>query len=130
MRLPSIFGALLLLALAPRSDAGVMGYLRSYLLHREYSARHAPFAVTRAPREWLTGELVIVTIRNSTILWPRFSPRRVNGDMKPRFEDLERRYLEPLTYYCFLPLVEVDCAVNGHPWRPEYDWKFFGRNLE
>lgn len=114
---------IILVALSLRSNAGVAGYAVSYCLHREYAARHAPHAVTRAPREWLTGKPVIVTIRNSTILWPRFGPIT-------KFEKFERRYMEPVFYYMFLPLVEADCALNGHPSRPKYEWKFFGRNLE
>lgn len=123
MRLPAFFAVFIVLALVPRADAGMVGYLASYFLHREYAARHAPYAVTRAPREWITGEVVVVTIKNSTILWPRFTSRTTD-------EKLERRFLEPSMYYFFLPLVEADCALNGHPSRPDYEWKFFGRNLE
>jgi hypothetical protein len=123
MRLPSSSAGLLFLAYAPLADAGVVGYLGSYFLHREYAARHAPYAVTRAPREWIAGDAVIVTIKNSTIMWMRLAP-------KTKREEFERRFLEPTAYYIFMPLVEADCALNGHPASPSYEWAFFGRNLE
>lgn len=118
-----------MLVLTPQSDAHVAGYLGSYLRHRDYAARHAPYAVTRAPREWIAGKPVIVKIKNSTILWVRFTSRKANV-WERRLQELERSYLEPLAYYYFLPLVEADCSLNGHPSRRDYDWKFFGRNLE
>jgi hypothetical protein len=135
MRLPSSIAGLLVIAFTPRADAGVVDYLGSYFFNRKYAARHAPYAVTRALREWITGEPVIVTIKNSTILMPVFATRDGKRIFERRFPlehrlPLERRVLEPLAYYYFLPLVEADCALNGHPALPKYEWKFFGRNLE
>ena len=119
----TLLALLILVALPQQSSAGILNYLASYYMNREYASRHAPYAVTRSPREWLSGEPVIVEIRNSTILWVRLAPKSTP-------EELERRFLEPLAYYSFFPLVEADCALNGHPARPKYKWQFFGRNLE
>lgn len=105
-------------------------YLGAYFLLREYAARHAPYAVTRAPREWITGKPVTVELREGRILWPVFSGRRADSDLAHHLQNFERRFMQPLAYYVFSPFVEADCALNGHPASPQYDWKFFGWNLE
>ena len=123
MKTPTILCSLLLVTLAQRAPASVSGYLANYFLNREFAAQHAPAAVTRYPRAWLRGEVVTIEIKYGRIMWMRFAP-------KTAIERFEREVLEPAFYYFFMPLVEFDCALNGHPSCPEHLWRFYGHNAE
>ena len=49
---------------------------------------------------------------------------------KTAIAKIEREVLEPIFYYFFMPLVEIDCALNMHPFCPDHYWRFFGPNAE
>jgi len=115
----------LLATLCPAKSMGIFGYLVEYSINREYSARYAPYAITRNLGVWPPWQPRIIEIKNSRILWPIFSTR--NPSISKR---LSVKVFEPIAYYLFMPLVEIDCTINGHPKNPSYDWKFFGSNSE
>jgi hypothetical protein len=100
-------------------------YLIGYFVLRDYASHHAPSALTRNLTHWPPWEPRIVHIKNSRILWLRFYPRTLSS-----WDKYSHEWLEPAVYYMFAPLVEIDCALNGHPADREYDWKFFGSNSE
>ena len=92
-------------------------YVALYLALRPFPARYAPFALGRP---WS-----VFDIRQSVIPWPRFSTRH------PSIAERVRQHmLEPAAYYLFMPLVEADLALNGHPGNPKHKWKFFGDNYD
>ena len=114
---------LLLVTLAQGASAGISGYFTSYCLHRDFAARHAPAAITRHPLAWLRSKPVTIEIKHGRIMWMRFAP-------KTAIAKIEREVLEPIFYYFFMPLVEIDCALNMHPFCPDHYWRFFGPNAE
>jgi len=125
MKLATLSLFALLVTLSPARSIGVLDYLVSYSVHRNYSAQHAPYAITRNLGEWPPWQPKIIEIKNSRVLWPRFSTRSPSLS-----EKLSKKFFEPMAYYLFMPLVEVDCTLNGHPSDRSYDWKFFGDNYE
>lgn len=95
--------------------ACVMTYVASYFALRSYSAIYAPYA-------WGRG-YETVNPTPSTIHYPVFSKRHASG-----FEKFEQRYLRPLAYYAFSPLVEWDLSIRNHPLSHLPRWEFYGNN--
>lgn len=125
MKLATLSFFVLLVTLSPARSMGAIDYLVSYSVLRDYSAKHAPYAITRNLREWPPWKPKVIELTNSRVLWPRFSTRSPSLSEKP-----SRAFFEPLAYYLFMPLVEIDCTLNGHPTNRSYDWKFFGDNYD
>jgi len=115
--------ALLSTMLSQPASAGLSSYFTSYCLHREFAAQHAPAAASRTLIASLRGEALVVEIKHGRIMWMRPVPDTKTAKLKVKF-------LEPVFYYFFMPLVEFDCALNGHPLCRDHNWRFFGRNAE
>ena len=123
MRKAIVMCAIFAIMLSQQASAGILRYLTGYCMNREFAAQHAPSAVSRAPLVRARGEAIQVEIKHGRIMWVRFVP----NTKRAKFEV---RYLEPAFYYVFMPLVELDCALNGHPACPDHHWRFFGPNAE
>jgi hypothetical protein len=95
--------------------SGLVLYVASYVFLRSYVALHAPYAWNRG---YETGNPT-----PSTIHYPIFSVR------DPSFlQRVEQKYLRPLAYYVFSPLVEGDLSIYNHPSSPLPRWYFYGNN--
>ena len=133
MKLAALSFVTLVATLCPAKSMGVIDYLVDYSINRHYSARYAPYAITRNLGVWPPWQPKIVVIHNSRFLWVRCIASRhapaVNRS-QAIFNKLSEKVLEPIAYYLFMPLVEIDCTLNGHPADPTYHWKFFGSNWE
>ncbi|MCX6875983.1 MAG: hypothetical protein NTW21_19570 [Verrucomicrobia bacterium] len=93
----------------------LVAYVVGYLLLRSYSAVYAPYA-------WGRG-YETTNPTPSTIHYPVFSKAG-----RTNFEQLVDRFMKPIAYYVFSPLVEGDLAIHNHPANPNPKWEFYGNN--
>jgi hypothetical protein len=99
---------------------GICIYGPSYFFLRSHSASYAPYA-------WNRGYETVNPTPN-TIHYPIFGSRPITPGPPPSMARLKQEFLEPLAYYVFSPLVELDLAINNHPANPLPEWTFYGNN--